>query len=162
MEQEIWKAIPGFEGLYEVSDQGRVKSLDRPRSKGEFLLAASISVGGYLQYHLQKDGKATTRNGHRLVLLAFVGPKPDGLVTRHLDGDPMNNRLSNLVYGTSSENSFDRVRHGRHHNVNKTACNSGHEFTEETTYFAPSRPGVRYCIPCRQAHERKRDRKRVA
>ena len=64
---------------------------------------------------------------------AFAGPCPGGLEIRHLDGDAANNRLSNLAYGTSSENGYDITRHGRNNHANKTHCDNGHEFTPENT-----------------------------
>lgn len=59
-----------------------------------------------------EKGKFSCRRIHRLLLLAFVGPKPDGLVTRHLNGNPLDNRLENLCYGTYAENRADAKSHG--------------------------------------------------
>jgi hypothetical protein len=66
-------------------------------------------------------------NVHKLICEAFLGPKPDGLITRHLDGDPTNNKLSNLAYGTHKENEEDKRKHGntmlgeKHHQAKLTA-----------------------------------------
>ena len=65
---------------------------------------------GYPRVNLKGTG---TEYVHRLVMLAFVGKCPDGLVVRHLDGDSTNNHLSNLTYGTQKENGEDKVKHGR-------------------------------------------------
>src|SRR5690606_11217835 len=89
---------------------------------------------------------------HRLVMEAFVGPLPEGMEVRHLDDDPDNNALSNLVYGTRSENLEDRVRLGTHHHARKTHCTHGHPFSPENTYITPRK--TRVCRTC------KRDRNR--
>lgn len=60
------------------------------------------------------DDKRVSRAIHRLITDAYLGPCPDGLQTRHLDGNPLNNDISNLCYGTPKENAQDRVRHGNH------------------------------------------------
>lgn len=93
---------------------------------------------------------------HGLVLAAFDGPRPDDLETRHLDGNPTNNRLSNLIYGTGTENQLDRVRHGRHENAIKTHCPQGHPYDEANTYRIPSKPRNRYCRACQKARRGKR------
>jgi hypothetical protein len=77
---------------------------------------------------------------------AFVGLRPKGLETRHLDGDPSNNQLSNLAYGTSSENHLDMVRHGTHAFSSRTHCDQGHEYTIKNTHVRKS--GARLCRAC--------------
>lgn len=117
---ENWKDVPGYEGLYAVSDMGRVKSLERlAPSKGGSLrriggkmLAIHSNGAGYKHVRLAKDGVLTTVLLHRLVLEAFVGPRPDGMEARHLDGIRANNALRNLVWGTKKENADDRIAHG--------------------------------------------------
>ena len=112
---EEWRPIPGYESRYEVSSLGRVRSWLTYRGKpGPRILKPVIKPnGGHLNYALTSaDGALRFHTGHRLVLSAFVGPLPAGLETRHLDGDPTNNALSNLRYGTKSENCRDRVDHG--------------------------------------------------
>lgn len=120
-EGEVWKPIPGHEG-YEVSDQGRVRSLSRVirvqyakgfsqerRLPGRMLKPKWV-VGS--KYDLVTLTRQKPCYVHHLVLLAFVGPCPRGKVVRHLDGDPHNNNLENLRYGTRRENWDDAVRHG--------------------------------------------------
>lgn len=115
MPSEIWKDIPGYEGQYQVSDFGHVKSLARrvKRSQGlynvsERILKSIQRPDKYYVVHLP-HGMVYT---YQLVLLAFVGPCPEGQECRHLDGNCQNNRLDNLKWGTRSENARDRVRHG--------------------------------------------------
>ena len=108
---ENWRDIPGLEGRYLVSDLGRVRSLVRPR-----ILRPAYDNRGALVVSLPckrfASGYRATKV-HLLVLRAFVGPCPSGQKGRHLDGNPYNNALSNLAYGTPQDNMDDRERHGR-------------------------------------------------
>lgn len=107
---ETWKSIPGYEGRYEVSDEGRVRSLDRyvpcftpPRTrfvKGQ-VLRPGRTTSGHLTVAL---GKGNSVWVHSLVARAFLGPRPDGMEVLHGDHNPANNVLCNLHYGTRSEN----------------------------------------------------------
>lgn len=116
---EEWRDIPGYEGYYQVSNLGRVRSLDRvvtrsgfdKRLKGKILLGRVVDYGRII-VSLSKGGVVRRRKVHSLVMEAFVGPYPDGLEIRHLDGDPSNNCIDNLRYGTSKENARDKLRHG--------------------------------------------------
>jgi len=118
---ENWRPIPGYEGLYEVSDLGSVRGL--PRSCGMRgglsrvvpgkVLALSTVTGGYAAVCLTRDGKSRTKTVHPIVLDAFVGPRPDGMQACHENGVRTDNRLANLRWGTATENWGDRRRHGR-------------------------------------------------
>jgi len=115
---EDWRDIPGWEGRYQVSDLGRVRSLPRQRSDGSILTRGRVlslrgSVDRYLSASLAKDYKTYPAHVHRLVLLAFSGPCPPGHEACHYDGDGANNTLSNLRWGTPQDNAQDKVRHGR-------------------------------------------------
>lgn len=120
IEQERWVAVKGYEGHYEVSSMGRVKSLARTKMVGmgglqevpERICKPSTTMGGYLLIGLWKDSKCKRKSVHRLVIENFVGPCPPGMQCRHLDGDPTNNRLDNLSWGTVNENWKDKRRHG--------------------------------------------------
>lgn len=166
---ERWLPIPGYEGLYEVSDQGRVKSVERRvpfvnrwgeeitrRVPGKIRSTTVHPHGGHLYLTLHRKGERRRQFFvHNLVLLAFVGPRPDGMPeTRHLDGDPTNNYLENLRYGTSVENSDDQRMHGTHRNGRKTVCDHGHPFDDTNTYVRPDGKG-RACIACMREHTRK-------
>jgi hypothetical protein len=104
---ERWRPIPGYERLYEVSDLGRVFGIKRGR------LITGTLLGEYRAVHLSKNGVARWELVHRLVLLAFVGPAPEGLEACHADGSRDNNALTNLRWATPKENAADRIRHGR-------------------------------------------------
>lgn len=153
-ETETWRAVPGFEGEYEVSDLGRVRSLDRvienplptgvvrrQRMRGQLLKPGVNARSGYRYVNLHSK----SHHVHRLVMAAFVGPLPAGHHTRHLNGDPSDNRRANLAYGTPSENGQDMVRHGRGH-VAKTHCKRGHPLSGDNLYRY--KDGRRECVAC--------------
>ena len=141
---EQWAPIPGYEGLYEVSTHGRVQSLPRNTTKGK-ILKQSLS-SGYLTVSLSKQGVETDFKVHQLVALAFLGPRPVGMQVRHLDGIKVNLYVGNLRYGTVSENQHDRVKHGSHHEANKTHCPQKHEYTLTNTSI--DKYGGRHCKTC--------------
>jgi len=113
VETERWIPVVGYEGLYSVSNLGRVKSHHHHNGAGECVLRPGIiSRYGHLRVRLCAEGRIRQMLVHRLVLEAFVGPRPAGCECRHLDGNPANNRLDNLCWGTRTENMSDRDRHG--------------------------------------------------
>jgi hypothetical protein len=137
---ERWLPVVGWEGDYSVSDHGRVRSEPvvvirtngRPYTRTGRILQPTAHKSGHLRVTLKRVGQMEIIEVHRLVLAAFVGPKPDGMESLHWDDVPSNNRLSNLRYGTRSENKLDLVRNGRWGNARH--CAHGHEFTPENTY----------------------------
>ena len=147
---ETWKPIPGWEDLYEVSDHGKVRSLDRITSHGRRVKGKNLRLHrnpfGHVEVSLYRAGRRKLARVHRLMLEAFVGPCPEGMKARHLDDVPYNNILSNLKWGTSSENQYDSVRNGTHSNAAKTHCPRDHEYTKENTYIG--RNGGRFCRQC--------------
>jgi hypothetical protein len=116
----VWRPVPGFEGLYEVSDAGQVRRLVFSNQHGTFPRArprnivGGLNRDGYRVVNLvRRDGtKQQAVRVHRLVLLAFVGPAPEGHVAAHGNGVRDDNRLANLRWATPAENSADMVRHG--------------------------------------------------
>lgn len=117
---EKWRDIPGYEGIYQASSLGRVRSLDRviehphtgsTRLRGKVLIQAP-NGRGYLKVTLSRDNVKAQRTAHRLVLEAFVGPAPDGMECNHRNGNKTDNRLSNLHWVTASENSRHALRTG--------------------------------------------------
>lgn len=117
---ERWLPIPGYEGYYEVSDLGRVRSVDRtiPGRWGETrrrgrLTKLLLDKDGYHRVNLNKLGVAKQVGVHQLVLQAFVGKCPVGEQALHGDGVRTHNVLGNLSWGTPRANCADRRRHGR-------------------------------------------------
>lgn len=165
---ERWLPVPGYEGLYEVSDQGRVRSQYEWRGRGKpgHLLGGTVSVYGYRTVNLAKDKVYRTAPVHMLVAEAFLGPPPaDGPEVRHLDGNRLHNDLSNLCYGSRSLNTLDSVRHGTHNNARKTHCPQGHPYNAENTAVTVNAKGSRgrACRTCRTARNRaNKARKRAA
>jgi len=154
---ERWLPVVGYEGLYEVSDLGRVRSLPRNTTSGR-ILCLSISGPGYQQVSLFAQGRLKKTYVHHLVAEAFIGPRPEGYEIRHLDGDRLNNTLANLRYGVHSENELDKVRHGTHHYAKRTHCNQNHEYTPENTGIPAA--GGRWCRTCSRERGQERQRRR--
>lgn len=117
---EEWRPVKDYEGLYEVSDRGRVKSLDRLicHSNGKVTTFSGcerrlkLVHTGYLAVTLSKGCKPKTKYVHSLVAESFLGDKPKGLDVNHIDGDKKNNSLKNLEYVTRSENLAHSYRLG--------------------------------------------------
>ena len=104
MFREIWKPIPGYEGLYQVSNLGRVKSLNYRHTGKEGILSPGKNTQGYYHVILAKNGKHKIFRVHRLVYEAFNGPIPDGMQINHNDEVKTNNNLENLSLVTCKEN----------------------------------------------------------
>jgi HNH endonuclease/NUMOD4 motif len=158
---ERWLPIEGHEDAYEVSDLGRVRSLPRtimrcngrPLQRQGMVLQGRPDTSGHIAVTL--TGRVE-RLVHQLVMEAFVGPRPEGLEVRHLDGHHRNNQLANLEYGTHAENMRDRVRHGRQgRRAPRTMCDLGHLLVPPnlgTVRGADERP----CLACARAKANER------
>lgn len=158
---EEWRAAVGWEGYYEVSDQGKVRSVDRVviTSRGKWhyrqrLMSLFPHVkSGHIHVELCRDGKNQNVLVHQLVLLTFKGPRPAGKESCHDDGDPSNNWATNLYWGTRSDNMQDKVRHGMHHNAIKDRCRWGHTYALPNLRLSKSQ---RHCGACQNADARAR------
>ena len=102
--EENWKDIPDYEGLYQVSDLGRVKSFHKGKER---VLKASINRCGYYQLTLYKDNKSKYFEVHQLMAIAFLNHKPNGntLVVDHINNLSIDNRISNLQIISHRENA---------------------------------------------------------
>lgn len=151
--------IPEWEGLYEVSDAGNVRSVTRTVTNSLGVTKVikgkprkvSMNNRNRAQVALWRDNCQTMAQVHHLVLEAFIGPRPAGLIYGcHRDDDPTNNRPSNLYWGTPSQNSADCIRNGSHSEARKTHCHAGHEFTDENTKISARKDGrlKRECRAC--------------
>lgn len=155
---EEWRAVVGYEGLYEVSSLGNVRSLDRyvPCRGGKLRLHRgkvlarlwAPKVGRHL-IDLYSEGVRCMRPIGTLVAEAFIGPRPPGYELCHNNGDSSNDSVGNLRWDTRAENMRDRVRHGTHHKKNKTHCPRGHEYAGDNLMMDEGRRRCRTCTRAR-------------
>lgn len=169
---EIWKPVTGFEGKYEVSSLGRVRSLPRTvaHKDGTFtkragcILSPGHRSNGYLHVNLYYGHKKSKSiYVHTVVLEAFVGTRPSPeMVARHLDDNRTRNHVDNLAWGTESQNQYDKVRNGNHHYARRNACKWGHEYTPENTYIRErGKWKSRVCKTCETNYHRKASARRT-
>lgn len=157
-----WLPVKGYEGSYEVSDQGDVRSIARTvnRSNGSpqkiqsRIRRTCTRKTGHLTVSLSLNGKIVSRDVHRLVMEAFVGPCPAGQEVRHLNGNAADNRLDNLAYGTRQQNVRDMMRHGTAHGQAKTHCPRGHAYAGGNLGWNRGGKGYvgRICRACRSGY----------
>lgn len=162
MQPEEWLPVPGWEGLYEISSTGRIKTLPRvvPHWRGgvstrpERFMALRPDKDGYLQVTFKRPGVSEHFRVHRLVALAFLGRPPEGKTwALHRDGNVANNSSSNLYWGDQADNEQDKIRHGTHQETRKTHCTQGHPYSKENTYIPPQTT-YRQCRICRRQRVR--------
>lgn len=122
----IWKPVPEYVGLYECSDHGDIRSLDRVVARTGHWLSKHTTVrgrvlklrphpDGYCTVNLCRDGTQRTVTVHSIICHAFHGPRPPGLEVCHSNGIESDNRASNLRWGTHAENEADKFLHGTRH-----------------------------------------------
>ena len=146
MKEEIFKTVKGYEGLYEVSDLGRVKSLARKsligRNLQEKIMKIPLNPRGYPSISLSKDGKVKLRTIHQLVAEAFLGHEPNGmkLIVNHIDFDKTNNNANNLEIVTQRKNT------------NKKHLKSSSEYTGVHLHKASNKWGARIHINGKYKH----------
>lgn len=119
MEQEIWKDVVGYEGLYKVSNYSKVKSLDKYvkycNGKTRFYSSCILRPGNSHGYYTVSLTKKKIKKSHHIQILcleAFICIRPFGMFGLHNDGNPSNNYIENLRWGTRSDNSKDAIKHG--------------------------------------------------
>ena len=142
----VWLAVRDYEGLYEVSSDGLVRSV----KTGLVLRPSTHPIGGYQRVNLSKKNKVRTIAIHQLVARSFIGQCPDGMEVRHRTPDPANNSVANLMYGTHQQNELDKVIHGTHNNASKTRCKRGHAL--EGPNLGKNTGGGRKCLACARAN----------
>lgn len=160
---ETWRPVVGFEGCYEVSDRGRVRSLDRAVmcKNGQYVRTLrgqlmkphrGSSTADHLRVGLTRDRrKFSGLLVHVLVLEAYVGPRPPGMFGCHNDDDPFNNHLGNLRWDTPLSNVEDMNRLGNNGFMKRETCPRGHPL--EMPNLMPRRwaIGHRICLACSRA-----------
>ncbi|QWY14814.1 HNH endonuclease [Staphylococcus phage SAP23] len=112
---EQWKDIPGYEGIYQVSNLGNVKSF---KGKEKILKQYKNKDNRYI-VTLRNNNNNKVYTTYYLVAISFIGEKPEGYEICHIDGNSENNELSNLKYDTCSENHLDVYRYGGKNNKGK-------------------------------------------
>ncbi len=110
-----WRPIPEYEGLYEVSSDGQVRSLQRNTTMGK-ILAQQLNNSGYLRVNLTRDGRSKYRYVHHLAAYTFIGPRPKGMDVNHKNGLKTDNRAENLEYLSRRENMKHARQMGLHDN----------------------------------------------
>lgn len=161
---EYWSAIPDWEGHYEVSSEGRVRSVDRElryenglvrKYKGSEL-ALIKDKKGYHKVVLKAPGRKRQVKAHRLVAETFIPNPENHPFVLHRDDNKDNNSVSNLRWGTHLQNEADKRVNGGHHNSRKTHCINGHEFNELNTRYTISSLGSvhRECLICKSDRSR--------
>lgn len=105
MISEVWKPVPGYEGLYEASSLGRIRSLGNGRNVKGRILVQVFGNTEYLRVCLYKNKTKSMKSVHRLVYSAFYGPIPPGMEVNHINEDKTDNRLENLNLMTRTENN---------------------------------------------------------
>jgi hypothetical protein len=133
---EAWLPVSGWEGMYSVSNFGRVRSEARAvvyvngktQTVRERILRAATKKSGHKSVMFYRDAKQKRLHVHRLVALAFIGPQPSPLhEVAHNDGNPSNNARGNLRWATRSSNHMDKVAHGTH---NRGDQHPNHKITD--------------------------------
>jgi hypothetical protein len=144
LEGEIWKDVPNYESLYQISNLGRVKSL----IKGELILTQIFNIDKYLCVNLYKNGKLKIMKVHRLVGFAFLNNELNKPVINHIDGNKQNNILSNLEWSSIKENNIHAWEMGlkkpsEYQKKRVSECNSG-ENSKKAKLILNTETGVYY------------------
>lgn len=164
MSAEVWLPVVGYEGSYEVSNRGMVRSIDRINKRGRRVRGRTLIVrplpSGRPRVSLSAGGRVVDAYVYHLVLAAFVGPRPEGSECLHWDDNPNNNAVENLRWGTRTENMQDMSRNGNG-NAGITHCPQGHEYTVANTYIYPGDRKHRGCRECGRIHSKNRRSNRI-
>lgn len=145
--KEIWKDVVGYEGLYQVSNYGRVKSLNYNRTGQERIMSPRHTKNGYLELLLYKDGKRKQHQTHRLVAKAFI-PNPDNKpYLDHINTIRTDNRTDNLRWVTHKENCNNPLTKEQHR-ISSIGNQSGNKkvFCEGTIYNSATQCALHYNV----------------
>lgn len=142
---EEWREVLGAAHRYEVSSLGRVRSYAKGAPR---ILRGTVAVNGYRMFSIVPHGPTYA---HHLVCTAFFGERPLNAVTRHLNGDRLDNRVANLRWGSPLENSLDTVSHGHNVQAKRLTCPRGHSLEEPNIVARDALIGRRDCLACARA-----------
>ncbi len=155
---EVWRDVVGLEGYYEVSSLGRVRSLDRYLEcadgsirlyRGKIRKPQMSPTGQPRSYVLQVPGKRRAAEPQVLVAEAFLGPRPEGHLVKHLDNNLRNNTPENLAYWPASRLRHDVVSRGKDGWASRTRCIHGHLLRDPNLCYRSAHLG-RTCLACRK------------
>ena len=110
--KEIWKPVVGWEGWYSISNFGRIRRDRAATGATVGQILRTRFLGDRPTAYFRRGGRGFNRRVAHLVLEAFIGPRPKGYISRHLDDFCWNNRVENLSWGTYSQNLEDRRKNG--------------------------------------------------
>lgn len=148
--------IPGYGERYSITKDGIVTSFVMKKPK---VLKWKLGTDGYPRVALALGDGSSSKwlLVHRLILLSWVGPCPEGMEGRHLNGKPLEPHLDYLSWSTHSENLRDKRAHGTDYLVNRTHCPKGHEYNAINTRYRTDigRIGQRECKPCNKETKRR-------
>ena len=152
-DMEQFKPVPGYDGRFEVSLNGTVRTTPYTDKAGKHRKSRTIRPNpnrktGHLMVRLCYNGTVLTTSVHRLMLSAWVRPPLPGEEACHHNDIPDDNRLENLYWGTHTDNMRDAVRNKGNHNSKKTHCKHGHPLSGENLYVPPGKPTWRMCKKC--------------
>lgn len=152
MKLESWGDVTLYGDKYEVSTMGNVRNKITQR----MLKHTVHHKTNHRLVSLTHKGETKKLRVHRLVAATHIpNPNKEEFVL-HWDDDPTNNTVDNLRWGSRSDNNYDRVRNGSHHNTNKTHCPSGHEYTEDNVYVYSNRRSCKACAVSRSKNRYRR------
>lgn len=159
---EEWRPVVGYEDRYEISSQGKLRSIARvgiAKNGQKFtrkskMLSPYIDKDGYRKFGLRGRGKRRNKFIHRMVVEAFVGEIPEGMLVCHNDGNPANNNVVNLRIGDHSDNALDMRKHGTNPQVNRERCSRGHLLEPWNCVEYDKKKRKRNCKACMRAHGR--------
>lgn len=156
--------VPGYEGRFEVSPNGTVRTTPYTDARGKRRRSRTIrpflTRNGHLHVRLCYNGTIFTTGVHRLILSAWVRLPRPGEEACHINDVPDDNRLENLYWGTHYDNMQDAVSNGGNYHTKKTHCVHGHPLSGSNVYVPPGKPTWRMCRACRNRRSREHSRKR--
>lgn len=172
MENEIWKEICGFEGLYSASNLGRIRKEPCKiyygdhrgyREEPQKIKKQTLRPTGYYFVTISKERKRFGLSVHRLIAWAFLGKQENGIEVRHIDGNKKNNNINNLCYGTKSDNMRDSIKHrtfsmSEWHPCAKLTNEQVKEIKESNEYYKDI--GKRFDIHPHTVHKLRRNLRR--
>lgn len=150
-----WRPVVGYEGVYEVSNDGQVKRVAGGQGARPGIRKQGRHPNGYMQIALSMNNRTATKKVHRLVAEAFIGPCPEGMELCHNNDDPGDNRVENLRWDTHKANCVDRANNGKPKKSPKLSavCKNGlHPMTPENVRHEGR---WRICLACRAAKNKR-------